>query len=122
VRSGSPDGVPALLGALHEQFALNALRRPDLWKKLASIQAPNRGGYRGEYLETEALAAAAGLKLDVGGRENDAWFHRDYGPRSLLKALEMSSAILEEDRLRVLPPDEAWRFWSAWWREYSRAK
>ncbi|HXX93814.1 MAG TPA: HEAT repeat domain-containing protein, partial [Planctomycetota bacterium] len=135
-RGGRSEGVGLLLretGRPRELNALNALRGPAAWKRLA--EAPwgtvLRGRRRGLLLQ---FARTAGLTVELPRaftRMDDAWFDellvRRPGPAT--RALDMLEAILgdrdvrapfgfvlEEGAVRLLPAEELPAFWSAWWR------
>lgn len=118
VRSGYPEGVPMILDVGRHLFSLNALRSPDLWKRFARTPIPPSLCYRGEVLEKAAIAKATGLKWDEGEKRVRSWAHYGYGSRTLSEALELGGSVLEEDRIRELSQRDAYRFWSAWWKDY----
>ncbi len=107
---------------------LNALRRPDVWRKLHDTPLPQ--DMRGETDEVLVrLAVLAGMELDVSEmkdwRIGGTW--RAYavirsrgGTTSLYEAIanwpaRRYSVILESDRIRLVPRHEAREFWKAWW-------
>jgi HEAT repeat protein len=140
-RLGSREGVSVLLDSFEpgnrpELLPLNALRRPEAWSKL--------GGHKpGETLVGSGpeilarIAREAGLALEFTPprfpkvtyllyRQREPFRHRIWhqdGRLSLLDALEEvlawtgCDAVLENDRLRVLPAPEALEFWKSWWEE-----
>lgn len=113
-RSGSREGVPMLLAWRVNLFALNAIRRPDLWKTFSAVKFKRPlqdWGLRG----LEEIADAAKLKLaldeDIGG----AWPSLRYGARTPLEAFEQNGFILEDGILRVPSKHGAIGFWREWW-------
>jgi HEAT repeat protein len=127
LRFGRREGLPYLLERGYHPFALNALRRPALWKELLAKHAPLRlyAPYEKLY---ERLAEGSGLKLDgppEGCDEHKAWtdvyqrINRWGPPLTIVEAFEMIedhrwSVVLEDDRIRILPYEEARRFWLEW--------
>lgn len=141
VRLGSRDGVVPLLEATSagleqrlrvsatplERSCLNAIRRPDAWKTWSAkplgrqLRGPRRA-------ILEALAKEAGVTLEIGGGKDPemaSWLvgGLDVRGTNLLRALERVFArgtaefVLEPDRLRILPHDEAVTLWRAWAKE-----
>jgi hypothetical protein len=119
---GAREGVSALLeqAALSSGAglgALNALRRRETWRRLREIQVKGR-----EVLE--AVSRGAGLGIDaaaLGPSEKPApecfWFPPWEGPSNgadLLKKMPFE-AILEADRIRMVPAAQAADFWKEWW-------
>ncbi len=128
-RMGRTEGIPSLLEAERLLFCLNSVRRPEAWARLEgkttslNLYAPYEKIHR-------ALAREAGLELEGppdGSDARKAWVDvhqrfRKWGrPATLAEAFEMLedarwSVVLEEDRLRIVPQDEALGFWSRWAR------
>ncbi len=126
-RLGSKAGVPVLLeearkGTFTAQLiALNALRQPEVYRKLKA-----KGLTRDIQGQPEGFSAAwskeAGLPL-VGARRDETQEYPAYEGRThLLRALESVArsswgvvVIMEPDQVRLLPPEEALKFWTAWW-------
>ncbi len=146
-RFGSRRGAPILLeaaaGGKADLGALNALRRPEAWKRL-SCELPltislgfdvKRGkedrislpSFRGtaESLWREA-GTMAGLPVDLPPREQKKGSEPDatleilnhQGWTTLVDLLRESLGafeyILEDDRIRILPRQEALAFWREW--------
>jgi HEAT repeat protein len=124
---GCRDGAPPLLEDGACLFTLNVLRRPDLLARLRSRRIT--GSLSGCMREDlERLAGQAGLRLrtslpplaldyDWTPRTNPVWWTHE--PPSLAdvlaEVLEFDyDVVLEDDGLRILPRDEARRFWEAW--------
>jgi HEAT repeat protein len=135
-RIGSRKGVEVLLKEGRELHVLNALRTPEPWKRLSSIRAGKE--LRGFWMREQAgrLCERGGLKLDEteAGFPEDTDWNSDSGPgrptipealNSLLgfgTPIPRYEFVLEADRVRVLPHDEALRFWQAWWEEEERKR
>jgi hypothetical protein len=107
-------------------FALNALRSPELRRRLEST--PLRGGIAGEFGDVvRQIAKEAGLAL-LGEPSDQNWglwgMRRPRGADlwSILRSASFTQpalpgrmeVILEEGKLRLLPLDEAVRLWRAW--------
>jgi HEAT repeat protein len=116
-RAGVDDGVDELIGQDVRLQALNAVRSPELWKKLASTP------WKGPRLTRcgEALAAIAeqsGLLLDVADRAKRTHAVLIPPGATLLEALETAYAgpcwILDGGRLRCVTIWGARDFWRAW--------
>ena len=97
---------------------LNALRRPAQWDHLRRLTLDeDLDGTRGEILDDVALRAVmcveptAGVPLAELCRVDAA-----ARKRSALEALEALDVpfVLEEDRIRVLTPQQANEFWTKW--------
>lgn len=126
-REGRREGVAFLLENDYVPVVLNALRKPALWKALHEKHAPIRL-YAPYQTLHERLAQLCGLKLEgppEGCDERKAWtdvyscLHRWGTPLTLTEAFEMIeeprwSVVFEEDRIRILPRDEARAFWARW--------
>jgi len=136
-RLGSGEGAPALLaeaakGLKDRLFCLNALRRPGTWERLRTRSLPEpMTGTAVEILER--LAREGNLTLDLGRSPlsessplcSEAWKRRRLrvGAKPLLDVLEQVvdlgryEAILEDQRLRIVPREEGWAFWMDWGAE-----
>jgi HEAT repeat protein len=127
-RLGSGRGVPALLADPEEAnlFALNLLRSPDRCARLRrqEVTLP-ASGRRAEVIDH--LAREAGLAPDYGrlGEETDlktdlVWLGQARR-QTVLAALQAAvgagpaEAVIETDRLRILPRAEGLAFWKTWW-------
>lgn len=129
---GSRAAVAAMLKdeSHYSRISLNALRKPDLWKKLREKTVP--GDYKIVGSEMLKLVAKeTGMAYD--GPEFHvpvstagpafAWDRTEEPPRiPLTDALGWCAGgerdiLLEDDRIRVVSRDEARRFWQAWWDE-----
>lgn len=131
---GSRRGVPVLLECSDSLVALNALRRPGSLKRLRTGKATGEGEGRAKVL-TERLAKEAGLSVEWPPPSPvlQSWMdqrrrlpHRENRP-TLLEALQLLvwgeyEAVVEGDRLRILPRDEASTYWQAWWQEEHKRK
>ena len=111
-------------------MSLNLLRHPEIWRQLD--RKSHEGELRASPHEiTVEVARQAGMKL---AWPEDAFRYAPWvsGPVSLfvilnetfslLDALRQAMAydgevILEPDRIRILPRNEALMFWRAWWSE-----
>jgi hypothetical protein len=126
-RMGRSEGAAALLKAERLLFCLNAARRPDAWAKLDGVST--RLDHYGTFESIHrALAKEAALEIEgppAGSDARVAWervhqrFRKWGRPATLAEAFEMIedqrwSVVLENDRLRVLPHDDAVLFWTAW--------
>ncbi len=125
-RLGSNAGVPFLLEEARKGthtatlISLNALRQPDVYRKLKAtgLSQDIEGDPDGV---AEAWSRDSGLLL-VGGKRGAISELRAYEGRThLLWALEWiagpwgAEAILEPDQVRLLPREEAIKFWTGWW-------
>ncbi len=119
---GRREGVPVLLARGAFQ-ALNALRRRELWERLRRLAAPKEIG------SLTAVALTAGLPLVWPEGEPRAPNKRILDMRettgNLIEALENAhgphqAAVLEADRIVLLPPWKAKEFWERWWAEEAR--
>lgn len=134
---GSTEGVPILLNEQKNLIFLNALRQPDLWRRLAEkkISGDPLGPRRGVF---EAVAKQAGLEVAwPSSAKEDPWMSRFWSVwrpdrativdamRGMIDSLHASSqfvAVFEPDRIEVLPRDEALKFWREWWSHQDRKK
>jgi len=124
-------GVPALLREGRGFTVLNLLRSPDLWKAMAAARSPSLSRASAPERIRE-IALASGLELVAPGpstAEERRWAaegRAEKAPATLLAALESLlrfrdgsggpyEAVLEKDRIRLLPRAEAESFWRAWW-------
>jgi HEAT repeat protein len=135
-RAGSAKGVPELLDQDDwPHTALNALREPEVWKRLSGITLP--ADLPGTVLQKiEKVAQAAGLKVVVEPAplgDSQRWLGRvsrqDYsltGESALvaLWALVPSSyaVVIDKDRLRLMTREAGERFWREWWKDYQTSK
>lgn len=113
-RLGAKEGVPLILKTKANLFYLNAVRRPEAWKKLAGIHFDPPL----EFWDSRGLqnfAERCGLKLDPHPDYAGMASLNLYGARNAIEVLQYSEFILEEDRLRLLPRSQALKFWRAWW-------
>jgi hypothetical protein len=131
--AGGVEGVPLMLeDSWGNLAALNALRRPEEWKRLRAMNVP--ANLKGTVLQViESIAKEAGLKVELVPDpvlDGDKWFHFPddaedrMSPLSVAIALEdvvpwTYAAILEEDHVRLVLREEARRFWRDWWKEFS---
>jgi HEAT repeat protein len=139
---GRSEGVPTILKECGDPRLdweespaltfLNALRRPEAWRKLSgkSLAWGLTGdwgleGPRGKILER--IASTAGLALELPpdapwAREEDQvqkWCGPTTLPQDLLLMLSSTGfdAIVESDRIRLVPHAEALKLWQQWWQE-----
>jgi HEAT repeat protein len=126
---GFREGVPILLRERDTNlFLLNAVRRPAVWRRLAVLEI-RRTGWS---MDLSRVALAADLPLVFPQRrERDPNKKLLYGDDTervkLIDALQEAlrgshDAVLEEDRIVVLPSSVALEFWEKWWDEESRKK
>jgi HEAT repeat protein len=120
---GSTEGAAALPD--EDAFYWNAVRRPDLWRRLASFTwEPYLRRSRSDLLET--VAEIAGLSVEWDEEHNGSWpseaVHlsgRDTMMETLPRILgnDYEPVLEEKDRIRIMPRDKALKFWKEWWRE-----
>ena len=117
--------------AREELYALNAVRKPELWKRLdkAKLKKTLRGP-RSAVLK--GISDAAGIPIDLP--DDQKWQAVESealargGVESLLYALEQilrdssTEAIFESGRIRLLKRKEALEFWTAWWEKEKERK
>jgi HEAT repeat protein len=118
---GRREGIDVLLES-SQPFRVNAVRRPEAWKRMASAKfdAPLLGT-REEVLGQ--LAAAAGLRIEFSTKAQQSWDLTDPAQaergQTVLEAIEEVqegfSGVLEDDRLRILTPAEAGEALRDWW-------
>ena len=145
-RLGSREGARIVLrsaewGDGSALFTLNALRKPELWSRLAAARCPTiRAKRKGEVWAE--MAAPLGLRVELPRLAWWGWNERvtdsdtvcdsSYAAGleaegSILAVLsrlagELYSFILEDDRLRVVRNEEALAFWRGWNREAAKPK
>ena len=124
VHRGHREGVEVLLRDSWKLGALNALRRPEAWKRLRSTRLKER--MTGPILKIlPRLAKKAGLEVEWP-LEDEFWMfhwrtlHSEVHTYSLWSGMALmtsraSGPILESDRIRCLSREDARAFWSAWW-------
>ncbi|HLF94707.1 MAG TPA: HEAT repeat domain-containing protein [Planctomycetota bacterium] len=135
---GSREGVPTLLQDWRNLVFLNALRQPKLWHALGKEKFTTDGNaLKSEY--TELLAKEAGRPLEGAkeltdreegyllwaGRADPLRMDPSWRRVTIVEGLEMvaspnGSFVLEADRIRILSPDDALNFWTAWWEQERR--
>jgi HEAT repeat protein len=150
-RLGLREGVPVLLAAAEEgEFSfmgdirvggffaivhewrplhsLNAIRQPTLWSRMRDTRLKHSLNAKREAI-FKSVALEAGLELDWPRTpEPDT-----YGICKLAENTRLADAfefleydkfdvILEPGRLRILPGDEALKFWTAWWKDEQEKK
>jgi HEAT repeat protein len=111
--------VFSLVGSIPEPdyFALNRLRSPDVWKKLAGLRmsADWRDTGSGIACRWKDLTGLVLRGLDPDRRYR---LHSFSGRRTALDALmeliENSSAILDDTEVCVIAAEDAWPFWKRW--------
>ena len=127
---GRRDGVDVILRESEKPRhfnALNALRRPDLWKKLTQARLRERVSGR-RFDVFRGIAAQMDCTLDLPaafGRYEDSWLEEvtvaDCRRESMFDLLESRmdtldgegpyGFVLEDGRLRLIPRNELHRFW-----------
>lgn len=127
-RMGTRQGVTTLLGESGSPLSLNALRRPDAWRRLSSTSV--EGSQRGSKREIiERLAERADTRVtwpsDSSMEELLSLAERRViqnwrNSLTLLNGMKLvlgwrHEIVLEPDRIRILPREEALTFWRAWW-------
>lgn len=120
---GRKEGVPALMeqASLSSSAgfgSLNALRRREAWRRLRAVSLR-----AGDALES--ASKGSGLAIDGSAlgpserRPESVWFPPWEGPSDgadLLTRMAVE-AILEEDRIRLVPREQAALFWKDWWEK-----
>lgn len=115
---GSRKGIDVILEEEDRLDALNALRNPAALKRLRASRLPDglSGGTSKELVE--ALAASAGLKVEWSPNHvaDNTWIaiRRKASPEVQNLLGRTGWMILDDDRIRVMAPDEAVRFWKSW--------
>lgn len=134
-RAGSREGVTALLEDEEDAdlWVLNALRRPEVWKRLQRVKVTGKR-FGTPLRKIRAMAKEAGMDVEVVAGpwgDGERRLDREWGtseldrPTPLLDAIwwelpQEYELILESDRIRLIPREEALRFWRAWWKETAR--
>ncbi len=127
VRMGRKEGVSWLLQHNRTTFGLNALRSPGTWAKLEAKTTALKAYATYEQIH-RTLAKEAGLDVEgppAGSDAHRAWtavhqaFRKWGRPATIAEGFEMIedfrwSVILESDRIRIVPIDEALPFWREW--------
>ena len=133
-RFGDVAGVPVLVREGRSMVSLNAIRSPDLWRRLA--ETPLTETLAGTEREVLAeIARRGGLSLEIPdilpasialGLEERRTVEPD-GKRTLLDAMipllprhGMGSVILDEGRCRLVLRSEEWKFWETWSEQAKR--
>ena len=133
-RAGSREGVAALLEEKEdaELWLLNAVRAPELWKRLQAIRVSGRRS--GTALErVRQLAKEAKLEVEVVDSpvgDAERWLERESDvtdPASPQAAPFVDALwwelpleyeiVLEWNKVRLIPWASALPFWKAWWKE-----
>jgi HEAT repeat protein len=145
-RLGSREGVPIILrtaewGDGSGLWALNALRKPELWSHLRDSRFKGTRAWRKRELWAE-LGTTLGTRCEAPRQMLWGWSSWirgtdsvcDLSYASTLEDLGMSlevirslcgslySFILEDDRIRVVTKDEALAFWREWRREETQKR
>lgn len=133
-RNGLRDALPLVFSPESTQWysfpylELNAVGSPEIWKRLGQ-RALNQPVYGTAKELATLIAKEAGISLEgppAGSPVLPTWenYHlrlQEWGrPLSLLEALERLqhsrwAFVLEKDRIRVLSPVDARKFWDDWW-------
>ncbi|HLF94213.1 MAG TPA: HEAT repeat domain-containing protein [Planctomycetota bacterium] len=127
---GSKEGVPVLLKEAQGLIFLNALRRPETWRKLRAGPPVEEVVGTGKDM-LDRTARKAGLALEwspesLGGPRR--WIVGSRSPgdpedRSTMLQVLVNythsnyESVLEPDRISVLSSREALAFWTKWWGE-----
>lgn len=128
-RFGVREAAPRLLQYPNARLeSLNGVRRPEAWSRLESVRI--RGPLEGTVADLRArMVKEAGLPIEwpdlapaerrelAGDRETIVLV--DY-LRYLVDG--WPEIVLESDRIRLLPPEEAERFWREWWAAEEKKK
>ncbi len=124
-RAGQHGGVPILIDSKKDLFLLNAVREPRLWDRISTtrLDEPFYGNSKEimEYLAWKLGVGLEGPPSDAAQPRTWTDYHRRIGsrlkPSTVAEALEHFRwfVVLESDRLRVIAPEQAAAFWSAWW-------
>lgn len=123
---GSKEGVPVLLQESERLVFLNALRRPDLWRKLrAEPRLEDVPGTGKDMLDATAKKAGWRLEWSQDSFGSRRWIVGRRGPRTgeqptLLQVLmdyacSQVESVLDTDRISILSTREALAFWQKWW-------
>ncbi len=122
---GSRDGAPIVIGEGDFLTTLNALRSPGGWLKIRDrVVKGDRYGTRAEL--AEFIAKECGMRLQGPTESQELWSTQKiwmrrsaYTPRfqeALDAILGMRyDAIIDEDRILILPRHRARAFWEDWW-------
>lgn len=129
-RMGSRRGVQVLLDDSKDWTALIALKEPRAWAKLQEPYHDPMVGKTDEILRM--LARKAGLRLvspHMNRLQGYCNFPAPTPGRTLFEALHYVSVqifkmkfVVEGDELRILTPDEAREYWTAWWSREKSGK
>jgi len=151
-RLGSPAGVPTLVRAASEGKSglgnLNALRRPEAWKRIScelpetefgadaksgKVLTISRRSLRGTVESIwQDLGAISGIPIVLPPRESKKgdWpsevleIPNDQGWTTLVDMLQESLGpydfILEADQIRIVPRGEALKLWDKWAKEQKK--
>jgi len=133
-RLGDSAGVPVLVQEGRSMFSLNAIRSPDLWRRLA--ETPVMETLKGTEREVLAeIARRGGLSLEIpaflpasiSSRLEERGTVEPDGKRTLLDALipllpryGVGSFILDAGRCRLVLRSEEWKFWETWSEQAKR--
>lgn len=137
-RLGSNKAAPAILQLASEEpprtaypwclLHLNLLRQPEAWRKLGKPLTVELQGSNLEVLSEIAKQAGLPLKgLEDLSREDQAWLSLPCNLWSrhpgqplgdvLASVLGPLSAVVERDRIRIVPRKDALAFWRSWWEQ-----
>jgi HEAT repeat protein len=131
---GNREGVPTVLESCIGFEALNHLRRPEVCDRLQGRKYS--GDFEGSTRKlVERVAQETGMTVDwpkdPSGAElpwaSDFWYVDLIGESALAclyRATQESTfqLVLEEKQIRILPRDQAFAFWKAWWTEEEKKK
>lgn len=127
-RLGSREGIPLILKAdsakgYPDLCAMNALRRPELWKRLQGMRLTR--DLEGTNREVwDQLSREAGLSIEVKKSLGFSRVSCDRGRKTLLEAIEEMggsvSILLEPDRILIKGGDPS--YWRDWWAGEQKKK
>jgi len=120
---GDSKGSTLLLQNEEDLAPLNALRQPQAWERLqatmfVSVEAVHDLAWKIDFVQTKT-----GMTVErAAGYPQTHPLPQRSGRLTLLEALrdaidERYELVLESERIRILPREDALKFWKAWWRE-----
>ena len=128
-RLGRREGIPTMLRESFDLIPMSALRVPDAYRRLSGRVW--KGELKGKTEDLLAqIARQADLKLELRVDDTDRHAmqrsrfvgagHGDVLETTLRAVLRdhglRFEALVERDRLVIVPFDEALEFWHSWWR------
>jgi HEAT repeat protein len=127
-RMGSLEGVAALLKAEAYLTWINAARHADVWRRLDSLKVPTPiEGTAREILEQVSKQAGLILECPADPFLDRWWMRISWESVNVLDAAADAAGaaytiVLEPDRIRVVPHDDALEFWRKWLEEEERKR